>query len=545
MIFVCLKKVFWILGAVFFLLSVRPDFAKAQYEIMEFFPVTFDNLQVNIKIGEKATAEVTEGFRVIQFGSEKFSFVIPKEGVSDIKVYRGRKRYLDFDINKTSDSIVLENLGPSSSTWQIKYQIKKAVKAKKEFDEFRFEVTPSGNYINNLNIIINLPKGVKNINDLEAINYAIHGVDYPQSQALNQTTLSYSGKNLGPYSSFTAVANIPKGIISFSLGQKLENILSNLSGFSWIIFSIFLPILTFFVMLVMIFKKRSEENIKPVDEVISQPPDNISPAAAGVLYGGALGPREIAATVIDMAARGFLFIVYGGAREGYRFGERRSFLSLAPHERDLGKELLRGGLRRSVKEIEEEPQAEIFSATVSLIYQDIYKDIARLGYFVENPEIVHRRYYFAGIGIFLVSILGFIVAAFSLPYPPYLLFGFVAMAISSLVVMRMSDQMPARTAKGQKALSEWLAFRQYLISYKKPGYSEIVQETYFKWLPYAVVLGVEKQWARHFVNIPFQNPEWYAAFQEFNSVPQFTANFYPMIDYIADIMESLREPTLK
>ncbi len=111
--------------------------------------------------------------------------------------------------------------------------------------------------------------------------------------------------------------------------------------------------------------------------------------------------------------------------------------------------------------------------------------------------------------------------------------------------MRMSNQMPVRTPKGQKALSEWLAFRQYLINYKKPGYREIVQNTYFKWLPYAVVLGVEKQWASHFANVPFKNPEWYAAFQEFHSVPQFTADFYPMIDYIADIMESLREPTLK
>ena len=110
------------------------------------------------------------------------------------------------------------------------------------------------------------------------------------------------------------------------------------------------------------WKKRGE-NVKPVDEVISTPPDNISPAAAGVLYRGSLGHREIAATIIDMAVRGFLFVVNGGPKEGYRFGERRSFLSLAPHERDLGKELLRGGLRRSVKEIEEEPQAEIFSAS--------------------------------------------------------------------------------------------------------------------------------------------------------------------------------------
>lgn len=533
------------MGVGLLVLGFFPNSSQAQYqEEMEFFPVTCDTLNINIDIDQKGYAKVVESFNVIQFGTGYFSFVIPKD-ISQLRVFRGRTPYKDYDIKKSGNLMILENLGPSSSSWQIEYLIKNAIVAKKDFDEFRFEVAPQGNYINRLNINLKIPQNSQAQTKFEAIHYAIHGINNAQGQVIDSSNFSYSGETLGPYSSFTAVAHLPKGIIDFTFIRRFENLISNLSGLSWVIFSILLPFATFIFMLLMIYKKNLEENIKPAEEQITAPPDNISPAAAGVLFRGGLSHREIAATIIDLAVRGYLFIVYGGLREGYRFGERRSFLTLAPHERDLGKELLRGGLRRSLKEIQEEPQAEIFSATVSKIYQDIYQDIARLGYFIENPEVVHRRYYFAGIAIFVVSIIGFIIAAFSLPYPPYLLFGFVAMAISSLVVMKMSTAMPFRTAKGQQALSRWLAFRRHLIEFQKPGYYEIVGDTYFKWLPYAVVFGVEKKWASHFVKVPFKNPEWYAAFQDFNSIPEFTYNFYVLIDYIADIMESLREPTIK
>jgi hypothetical protein len=540
-----LKRVVLVIIGIFTLLFVGIGTAQAQNEPLEFLPVTLDNLRIFISIDRHGQAQVSETFTLSQFESQNFSFVIPKENISKIQVLRGNQLYQDYQMRKTKNTIILNNLNFSSNIWRVTYQANRFVQAKDNFDEFRFEAASSGNYVNNLTIVVKLPKSVDDLSQLEAIHYGIHGITSSESLVKDSSTLEYRAQGLGPYSSFAAVAQIPKGVIDFPLLQRLDSAFANLSGLTWFIVSLFLPFITFLVMILMINKKKKEENIQPLARLISSPPENISPAAVGVLYSGTLGPREIAATIIDMAVRGYLFIVNGGPKEGYRFGERRSFNLLHPHEQDLGKELLRGGLRRTFKEIEEEPQAEIFSATVSLIYQDIYRDVAQLGYFVENPTVVHLRYYFAGIGIFVLSIIGFIVGALFLPYPPYPLFGFFAMIFSALVVMRMSRKMPIRTEAGKQALARWLAFRNYLITYQKPSYQEVLQGIYFKYLPYAVVLGVEKRWASHFSQAPFKNPEWYAAFQEFTSVPQFTADFYPMIDYIADIMESLREPTVK
>jgi hypothetical protein len=543
-----LKRAFFVVICAIALVFALASTSKAQTpppEALEFLPVTLNDLGIDIEINQNGIAQISETFTLNQFESQNFAFVLPKEGTSKIQIFRGDTLYKNYKIRKTHDLIILSNLNFSSSIWKIKYNAANFVRAKNSYDEFRFEAASAGNYVNNLKIVVRLPSPVDNLSELQTVHYAIHGITYSESRVASHSTLEYGARGLGPYSSYAAVAKIPKGIIHFSFFQRLDNALSNLSVFSWLLASLFLPFVTFVIMLLMIYKKKKEENIQALPQLISAPPENISPASVGVLYSGALGPREIAATIIDMAIRGYLFIVNGGPTEGYRFGERKSFLALAPHEQDLGKELLRGGLRRTLKEIEEEPQAEIFSATVSLIYQDIYKDIARLGYFVEDPEVVHLRYYFAGIGIFALSIIGFIIAAVSLPYPPYPLFGFFAMALSALVVMRMSRQMPVRTDTGKIALAKWLAFRNFLIAFQKPSYREVLQNIYFQYLPYAVVLGVEKKWASHFADAPFKNPEWYAAFQEFTSIPQFTADFYPIIDYIADIMESLREPTIK
>jgi hypothetical protein len=60
-----------------------------------------------------------------------------------------------------------------------------------------------------------------------------------------------------------------------------------------------------------------------------------------------------------------------------------------------------------------------------------------------------------------------------------------------------------------------------------------------------VVLRCEKEWAAHFSDSPFKQPDWYATESTFNTLPEFANDLYPMIDYIAEIFESLKEATIK
>ena len=102
-----------------------------------------------------------------------------------------------------------------------------------------------------------------------------------------------------------------------------------------------------------------------------------------------------------------------------------------------------------------------------------------------------------------------------------------------------------RTKKGRRALSDWLAFRRYLIRYpKQTTAAEAQREEFINYLPYAVVLGCEKEWANHFSRIPFNLPEWYLSYHEIGTLPKFTQRLYPMIEIITQTLMALKEPLI-
>ena len=153
--------------------------------------------------------------------------------------------------------------------------------------------------------------------------------------------------------------------------------------------------------------------------------------------------------------------------------------------------------------------------------------------------------YMSSIFLFFISTIGFFIAPILFPQIPYIIFAFLGVVIASLVVVHLSDTMPRRTSKGRKALENWLAFRKYLSEYSEPvGYEQVQQDVFLKYLPYAVVLGVERQWAEHFTKAPIQVPEWYNSFRIIKTLPQFTKGLYPLVDEICKVMVSLKEPIL-
>ncbi len=71
--------------------------------------------------------------------------------------------------------------------------------------------------------------------------------------------------------------------------------------------------------------------------------------------------------------------------------------------------------------------------------------------------------------------------------------------------------MPARTSDGIKALAGVLGFEDFLTHVESDHMTRISQtpETFEKFLPYAMALGVEKKWVGAFQNIYLQPPSWY------------------------------------
>jgi len=87
----------------------------------------------------------------------------------------------------------------------------------------------------------------------------------------------------------------------------------------------------------------------------------------------------------------------------------------------------------------------------------------------------------------------------------------VAAVLCAAIVIGFGILMPARTVKGARAQEEVLGFEEFLQRVESDRFRRMITgpEMFEKYLPYAMALGVEKQWAAAFADILREPPNWY------------------------------------
>jgi hypothetical protein len=97
--------------------------------------------------------------------------------------------------------------------------------------------------------------------------------------------------------------------------------------------------------------------------------------------------------------------------------------------------------------------------------------------------------------------------------------GAAASVLSGLIIIGFGRIMPARTIRGTRALEKVLGFEEFLTRVESDRFERLVKtpEMFEKFLPFAMALGVEKNWTNAFDGIYTQPPTWYqgANFAEF------------------------------
>jgi uncharacterized membrane protein len=171
----------------------------------------------------------------------------------------------------------------------------------------------------------------------------------------------------------------------------------------------------------------------------------------------------------------------------------------------------------------------------------IFERLVQRGYYARRPDKVRRAYLITAAAVAFLSLWGggIITAIFSLGA----LFGVIAVGglLSAAIIFGFGWVMPARTYRGTRTLEGILGFEEFLSRVEGDRLQRMVKtpEMFEKFLPYAMALGVEKNWARAFVSIYKQAPEWYqgAHFDGFNS-RSFVSNLSSMSSQAASAMAS-------
>lgn len=215
---------------------------------------------------------------------------------------------------------------------------------------------------------------------------------------------------------------------------------------------------------------------------------NLRPAMAGVIVDESADIKEIIATVIDLAVRGYIFI-----REEKKtglFGEngitllkvRPNILDLTAYEQKVMNSLFASGNEVTVSSLENK-----FYNKIPGIVSSMHDEAFRLGLFPENVEKTTQEYsgkfmlkpailvIVGGIMLFLQQVAGFF--SFCMGFVLILAGGIAAAA------------MPAKTVYGKKLSNKYVELKDWMIKYP------LKEERLFdEFLPYAIAFGNLDKW---------------------------------------------------
>jgi uncharacterized protein (TIGR04222 family) len=274
--------------------------------------------------------------------------------------------------------------------------------------------------------------------------------------------------------------------------------------------------------------ENPEEEIRPLlqgDPVVVefQPPEKLRPAQMGLLLDERADTKDVTATVVDLAVRGYLTIkeipkegILGGlfAKQDWELARTaKPADDLETYERTVLNGLFDDGNEVKLSSLKNQ-----FYKDLEKAQKQLYADAARRGWFNANPQTVRRLWAGVGLGVIalgaaLVAGLGFIFGAgmFGLP-----------VIVVGLLVLATARAMPRRTAKGSELLRRTLGFRRYITTAETDRQRFNEQANIFaEYLPYAIVFGAVEKWARAFSGIEAATAAtagWYYGTGGFDSV---------------------------
>ena len=406
-----------------------------------------------------------------------------------------------------------------------------------------------GFFLDNFKVIIHLPEDVTPDQVAQRV-YAVHGIESHREYMQDTQTMVYEASNIDAGASYTVVADLPKNILEPTPDKKFVYTLAQIPAKTYLAIAIILPLLTMIVLTVMIIRRRQDQIFYLSDKIINHPPNDVPPAIVGALMDGRVGAREIAATLIDLAQRGYLYINYH--YDGtYSFGKRKSlnleFMpELSEYERILlSKIFLPEQYKSTGDDVQMRIGRHIFSKKIAQVYLNIYNEATKRGYFIQNPMIIHLYWRYTGIVAFFFSLIGFFYTAFWGPDPKYTLFLWIGQMAASTVIIWLSGFMPVRSVTGTTVLRQWLQFKHYLTLSRRIEGGATIQDQFNKMLPYAIVFGVEPEWTRRFMSETFYKPDWYESDKQVITLEAFVEELFPMINYVGESLDKSHEPTVE
>ena len=516
----------------------------------------YESIKVDIQVNQDSTFEVIEEQTYRLTGSFGYFYrdieLKDLDHLSDIEVFDGQGGKLNEDEYELSYkgnqrhiqwNFPRRNFNNELKSWTVKYKVHGGLGFYDDYDEFYWNAIFSDRDVEvaNAEVVVHLPESAQIKQVRLFIGRLASKTDFSSYQIIDNQTVRFWGSNIKPSQFMTVVVTWPKGIVNQPFLERNQVI-------NWLalLFALALPIFVF----VKMYRrwKKSGKDPKIDKTIIAQyePPEDLAPAVVGILIDQKFDIKEVTATVIDLAVKGHLRIKEG---EKKFFGKREYFFEkLKKDERDLesferkilqrlfttigSKELSITLLKNIFKPQKikehlknlETTERKIISSNdlknkfyrhLPKIKKELHKAVTKTDYVTDNIQEVRKK---SQIPYIILVVLAFISFMVSLAIASGWI-GFVGvwgllisigLFIAGMIGLIFAYYMPALTKQGAEEKWKWLGFKEYLHTAERFRLGAETVETFSKYLPYAIIFEVEKEWANRFADLKYEQPGWYA-----------------------------------
>ncbi len=412
----------------------------------------------------------------------------------------------------------------TSKTIEITYTSPNAVRFFEDYDEFYWNVT--GNDwpvpIDHADAMVSLPSNAAGSLRAQAFTGTYGSKEKDALVNLNGAVANFETANPLPIrGGLTADIYIPKGILHHP---------SALTRVMWFIRSnpvVWLPVWAFAVMFSLWWVKGRDPD--PGISVAPQyaPPKNMTPAECGTLVDDAIAPRDITCTLVDLAVRGYVKIEQTTSKvlmftsHDYTFHLLKPMQEwgqdLAPHERVMLENVFQGGQMTRLSDLKNR-----FYTAIPVIREDIFSALKQKGMYLLDPESANAYAIAGAIAVAAPFVAGQYLGWFNLfdTLGLTILCGIVA----AVIIFLFGRQMSAKTLLGARTKVAILGFQEFMNRVDADRLKRMPPDTFEKFLPYAMALGVEHRWAQAFAGIITQPPGWYTGYDGGAFNPIFFTN---------------------
>jgi uncharacterized membrane protein YgcG len=242
-------------------------------------------------------------------------------------------------------------------------------------------------------------------------------------------------------------------------------------------------------------------------------PQNMRPAELGLILDESADTKDVTATIVDLAVRGYMTITEVPNQKDWTFIWKAGgdAAALLPYEKTL-----LDGLFAGRQQIKLSALKGTYAPTLKMAEGQIYTDAVSRKLFTTRPDTARATWGCLGVGLVVAGVAVTVLLGLKLGWG---LIG-AAILLTGIFVSVSAPFMPQRTASGRELLQRTLGFRLYMTTAEKyrQQFAEKAQ-IFTELLPYAIVFGCVSQWAKAFEGIDTSaTNNWYAGNAPFQAV---------------------------